>query len=490
MRKRNYVLIGIILLLASVGWIIFRGGGATVVFDYPESYAAEDITVSVDEPGVIEVAEVSADAGRCVVTVEGLKSGKAFLVMSYPDGEQGKLLFVHRTGVVTEGGYFGGCRGGQSLPLMGALFALILLAGLIRKHRADMAKDLYRYRNITDLGLIIFLVFLLADMVLQFFRFQSIVGVVKGFLYSAQLFATLALPVVAVFSLLISISHIYLMSKEGRSWRNMLGTILGFLVMIMTLAPIFLGAYLQRTTIVDVHNEQGAGMYIEAFVENTAFIAVVYLECILLATVIILGKASRRMPDPDRDYMMVLGCKVGNNGKPLPLLKGRADRALEFAAIQKEKSGKELTFVPSGGQGQDEPMSEGRCVADYFIGSGVPAERIIPEEKSTSTEENFRFSLDLIQKDREEKGLGGEPAKIAFATTNYHVFRAGLIAREMGVEAQGIGSRTKSYFHFNAFVREFIAILVQEKRAHIKVIGSLLLAMIPLIAMLYLDAMM
>jgi hypothetical protein len=62
--------------------------------------------------------------------------------------------------------------------------------------------------------------------------------------------------------------------------------------------------------------------------------------------------------------------------------------------------------------------------------------------------------------------LFGEDAQIGFSTTNYHVFRAGNIACEQGIDMEGIGARTRSYFWINAFIREFIATMIAEKRKH------------------------
>ena len=97
---------------------------------------------------------------------------------------------------------------------------------------------------------------------------------------------------------------------------------------------------------------------------------------------------------------------------------------------------------------------------------GIPRERIIVESASVNTSENFSRSKKLI-----DEHFKGEEPNIAFATTNYHVFRSGILAYEQGIKAQGAGSRTRSYFWINAFVREFIANLVSEWRMHLLLLG-------------------
>ena len=100
----------------------------------------------------------------------------------------------------------------------------------------------------------------------------------------------------------------------------------------------------------------------------------------------------------------------------------------------------------------------------------MPEARILPEDQSETTEANLRNSAALI---REREGR--DDAKIAVATTNYHVFRAGLLAEEMGIHAEGVGGKTRTYFWINAFVREFIATLFSERRRHALIIALLVL---------------
>ena len=159
----------------------------------------------------------------------------------------------------------------------------------------------------------------------------------------------------------------------------------------------------------------------------------------------------------------------------------------EFGKMQEEHGGKPIVFVPSGGQGEDEVMPEGQAMANYLRSIGIPEERILIEDKSVNTYENINLSMKLIRANREGQTdpslVEGRPSKedpfkVAFSTTNYHVFRAGLLASGMGLNMEGIGSKTKRYFWINAFVREYIATLYAERKVHIRVILTLLLLML------------
>ena len=100
---------------------------------------------------------------------------------------------------------------------------------------------------------------------------------------------------------------------------------------------------------------------------------------------------------------------------------------------------------------------------NYLLSIGIPPEQIVCEDKSVNTMQNMQFSKDVI----ESHGGGIENKKIAFATTNYHVFRGYILARKNGFEAKGISAKTKAYFYFNAFLREFIGVLWEKKIQHI-----------------------
>ena len=72
--------------------------------------------------------------------------------------------------------------------------------------------------------------------------------------------------------------------------------------------------------------------------------------------------------------------------------------------------------------------------------------------------------------------------KAVFATSSYHVFRSGLWAREAGLSAEGIGSRTKWWFWPNAFMRETAGLLLKRWRQEMLLL-VLMLAFFDLLCM-------
>ena len=148
-------------------------------------------------------------------------------------------------------------------------------------------------------------------------------------------------------------------------------------------------------------------------------------------------------------------------------MKGRLDLALDFDKKQREAGGKEARFLVSGGQGPDEVRPEAHAMRDYLQEQGIAPERIDVEDRSTDTAENMRFSRDIIH-------ASDPAAKVAFFTTNYHVFRAGLKARRVKMRAVGMGAKTRWYFWPNAAVREFVGLLTEHRGKQAFVILMLL----------------
>lgn len=120
----------------------------------------------------------------------------------------------------------------------------------------------------------------------------------------------------------------------------------------------------------------------------------------------------------DADYVVVLG--AGIRGTELSLtLKQRLDASLTYA-----KSHQNIPIIVSGGQGPGEDMTEAQAMSNYLIQNGIAKDRIILENRSTSTEENLEFSKAIIQKN----GAFVHP-RILIVTSDYHMFRARFIAK-------------------------------------------------------------
>lgn len=471
MRKQGLLITGIVFLLIGMAVVILKGSSYTLKVDtHSLSDDADQYQVSIAQNReIVKVTDRKLKDGILSLTVQSVSMGKAFLDISGPEEYLlSEVVYVHRFGILTVNSYFGRSSGAAVIPVLVTLYMALILWYVIAMYRKGMQVSLYQYSNIRNLGWILFLVLMLVGQIPYLFSGNSLMGAVSSTLRSASNVAVFAFPVAFIVSILVAISNVQLMRREGRNWRNMLGTALGILVCLGTLLPNALSAFLQQTKIVDVHNERGIALYVEMAVTNIVLVTVSYLECILWGTILLAVKAARKIPAFDKDYILILGCQIKKDGSLTPLLKGRTDCALKFARMQKEASGKDVVFVPSGGKGSDEIIAEAQAIRNYLADTGMPDERILVEAGSANTYENFKNSMALIRKN----SPAAKP-KVAFSTTNYHVFRSGIFARQQGIDAEGIGSRTYSYFWINASVREFIATVYAERKKHLRVIVAL-----------------
>ena len=332
------------------------------------------------------------------------------------------------------------------------LYLLLTVAFLLRAFVRQLEYNPYSYNTILYPGFALFVLFLFLTHAYITIRCFCDPGGYKAvemlftLVHSAKNYILLTMPLLIAFSISLFVSNISLIRHEGGRFVNILGIILAFLILAGAVVIALLDLYSATTE---------KGSLAANLIVNLLAAFYLYFECMILGAIIADTIAARYIPEPDKDFLIVLGCGIKKDGTPTPLLRGRLDLALSFYERQIRETGKVPRFVVSGGQGPDEVQSEAASMRDYLIEKGIPEDRILVEDKSTDTAENMRFSKKII----EEAG-GGE---VAFFTTNYHVFRAGLKARRVKMRAVGMGAPTKWYFWPNAAVREFVGLLTEHR---------------------------
>ncbi|MDO4567417.1 MAG: YdcF family protein [Clostridia bacterium] len=164
---------------------------------------------------------------------------------------------------------------------------------------------------------------------------------------------------------------------------------------------------------------------------------------------------AHQTPPQDADAIVVLGC--GIRGERVSLtLKYRLDAALEYIGENPD-----VLVVLSGGQGPQEDISEAEAMYRYMSARGVDQSRLRKEDKSTSTSENFRYSMEIIESEL------GDNANVVFVTTGFHVLRAELVAAKLSIRADGIGASDVSYLSPNNYMRETLVIVYYKLRGMI-----------------------
>lgn len=175
-------------------------------------------------------------------------------------------------------------------------------------------------------------------------------------------------------------------------------------------------------------------------------IAIIVITGIIyvLALTLLIFNAQRKKPKSNAT-LIILGCRIKATG-PTRMLKRRLDTAIEYLNAHSES-----ICIVSGGQGKDENVAEADAMESYLINNGVDKARIIKENKSTSTFENFKFSAKML----DDLGMS---TKMIVVTDGFHQFRAGLIAKKLEIETSSLASKTEPRFLFIYWIREIMAL--------------------------------
>ncbi|GAA1857812.1 YdcF family protein [Pseudonocardia alni subsp. carboxydivorans] len=170
--------------------------------------------------------------------------------------------------------------------------------------------------------------------------------------------------------------------------------------------------------------------------------------------------------DRPAEWVLVLGSGLHGSEVP-PLLASRIATGMDELARRGARR-----LVLSGGKGDDERLPEGEAMARWAVAHGADPATVTAETASRTTEENLRFSAALV---------GEGPGLVV--TSNYHAFRAALLARRVGVDAQAVGAPTAGYYWPSAVLREFVAVLREYRTAN-AVLLALVAVPLPLVILL------
>ena len=190
-------------------------------------------------------------------------------------------------------------------------------------------------------------------------------------------------------------------------------------------------------------------LLLHAYLPVTLWRVVVALTCVGFAYFCFVEyfiiKNARTDRDPGRDYLIVLGAAVYKDQPSLTLVR-RLEGALDYLETYPDS-----VAIVSGGMGPGETVTEAQAMYDWLTAAGVDPARVLTEPKASSTEENLKFSFDII------RSRGDEPAgKVAIVSSAYHLYRAKCLAAKLGVpDAAGVAAPWGYFFvMLNYFIRE------------------------------------
>lgn len=142
------------------------------------------------------------------------------------------------------------------------------------------------------------------------------------------------------------------------------------------------------------------------------------------------------------DGIIVLGAGLDKDKIPLSL-QYRLDACITYFKTYS------IPIVVSGGQGKNEWISEAKAMKDYLILHHIPNDKIIIEDKSTSTYENLKFSQIYFSKSD----------KLVIITNGFHLMRSLYIARKLHINAIGYAAKNNIITYPLYAFREFFAFL-------------------------------
>lgn len=469
-KKMKPIILSIYVLLLAGTLLIAFFSTRTYTLYIPNPENSTGITLEhVDgETGVI-YCDKTVQQNTCVkVCLKAAREGQetvGITISPYTADVSSYTVYAHLqagdTGIIYSDGY--GFDGYKFLYLGIGLMECFTCALFLRQFFYRKNHGFYSYKTVLDAALFLYCG-IRGTMYTVLFTFAVArpADMDNMHMYEAiglmmSLVAIASIPILFVFSVFLVASNLSLIRHEGLMRNNLFGILISLLLGTGSVACVLLVVWFPQALAAD-----GVSV-IMAMVRTLAASIFVYFGCLLASVQFCCLYSAKRKVKYDKDFIIILGCKTRKDGTPLPLLQGRIDRALQFYTAQLKTSGKQAYFIPSGGQGNDEIMPEAESMKRYLMAHGVEQKWILPETKSTTTLENMRFSSAIAHRNMQQPN-------IVFSTTNYHIFRSGILSRKAGLQAEGIGAKTKWYFWMNAQIREFIGLLAAEFKVNTAVV--------------------
>ena len=155
------------------------------------------------------------------------------------------------------------------------------------------------------------------------------------------------------------------------------------------------------------------------------------------------------LPDGGRDAVIVLGAGLVRRDQIPIVLRQRLDAALDYL-----NDNPDSIAVVAGGLGMQAIITEAYAMGNYLIQHGIDPDRVIFEEWSTTTQENFGYARQLL-----DSFFGRQDYTVVVVTNDFHMPRARLLAWQAGLDAVGKAAPTQWYMIPRYYSREHAALL-------------------------------
>lgn len=213
--------------------------------------------------------------------------------------------------------------------------------------------------------------------------------------------------------------------------------LLGTLIFLLSSSYRMIGALLLFLSVI---------FYLSKYPKIAISLFVIFSLTLLLLEIPIIQASRTDAPD-DVDYLILLGAGVDGTTPSLSLL-DRLETACQYL-----KSHPQCKIIVSGGQGSGEDISEAAAMENYLLLQDISPDRILKEDQAENTYQNLAYSFEIIKKET-------TTPKIAVVSSEYHLYRAKIIAQKLGYHVYGIAAPTSNFFlKLNYFLRESLAVV-------------------------------
>lgn len=165
-------------------------------------------------------------------------------------------------------------------------------------------------------------------------------------------------------------------------------------------------------------------------------------------------------PQPNADYMFLLGGGIDKNGVLPTNVLYRCETAVNYL-----QNNPNTQVIVTGGTLKFLPFPEAPAIKAALEEKGIGSDRIIIEDQALDTIQNFQYSLDLIitlENITKEEALN---KSVVVVTNNFHLTRALRLAQRIGfTNIHGLAAKTAWYMVPHMYLREIGAYIKLQLR--------------------------
>ncbi len=250
--KKNILKIGLLsLILLTISYIVILIFGRTYTVKF-DNILNNDVNVQINDKSIIKIIDEKKDGNNYYVKVKGLKRGSTYIFIEYEDYTFSNTIYVHKNKVLTNNSFFGKSNASEVIPISLSIIYLYTSYILIKQYKKSKNDNLYQYKNIAYIGIIIFILFFAIYNILSIFNYNGLSQTIRSLKSSMSFISIALLPIVLITFTLVTSSNIILIRKEGRNLRNMLGLFMGIFIILCTLLPDFLYRVLMKSQVIDI----------------------------------------------------------------------------------------------------------------------------------------------------------------------------------------------------------------------------------------------